>query len=121
MIKTLVEFSHDTWQERCTIVTAATNEVHEKRVRAETWIRHQELKRDIWKIPSICRDLVRRDKKFFMTAPILQVEMWNIRVDTAIEQGKNSNDINDIRECGRLTNEIMEKVHCTKIYYTEKN
>ena len=47
MIKTLVEFSHDTWQERCTIVTAATNKVHEKRVRAETWIRHQELKRDI--------------------------------------------------------------------------
>ena len=38
--------------------------------------------------PSLGRDLVRRDKNFFMTAPILQIEMWNIRVDTAIEQGK---------------------------------
>ena len=64
VIKSLVEFSHDIWQERCTIVSAATNEVHEKRLRAEAWVRYQELKRDIRKIPSICRDLVRRDKKF---------------------------------------------------------
>ena len=44
-----------------------------------------------------------------MTVPILQIEKWNIRIDTAIEQGQNSGDNNDIREYGRLSKEITDR------------
>ena len=47
-----------------------------------------------------------------MTVPSLQIKMWNVRVDTAIEQGRNSADNNGIQECDSLTNEITDRNKC---------
>ena len=100
LITTILTFGHDMWRERCTIVHAGTSEVYERRTRSEAWERLLALKRETWKIPTPCRDILRRDKKFFMKAPFLQIEMWMRRVESAIEQGKNVEGIHDIREYG---------------------
>ena len=114
----LMEFAHNMWKERCAIVTAGTNETHERRVRGLAWEKLIAVKRDSWKIPSVCRDLLRRDKKFFMTAPFLQIEMWVIRMESALEQGKNSDGIKDIRDYGNTLNETTgsKRVRAKKKY-----
>ena len=100
LITTIMTFGHDLWKERCAIVHAGTSEVYERRTRADAWEKLIELKRDTWKIPTTCRDILRRDNFFFMKAPFLQIEMWMRRVESAIEQGKNVEGIHDIREYG---------------------
>ena len=47
-----------------------------------------------------------------MTVPSLQIKMWNVRVYTAIEQGRNSADNNGIQEYDSLTNEITDRNKC---------
>ena len=101
LITTIMTFGHDMWKKRCEIVHINTNEVFERRERGDAWRRLCDLKRDVWKIPAPCRDILRRDKKFFfMKAPFIQIEMWNRRVNSAIEQGANVEGNHDIREYG---------------------
>ena len=100
VMSTMMTFSHDMWKERSAVVTAGTNETHERRVRSMAWEQLISIKRDEWKIPSVCRDLLRRDKKFFLKAPFLQVEMWMVRLESALEQGKNNDGNKDIRDYG---------------------
>ena len=64
VMRTMMEFCHDMWTERCTIVVAGTNEIHERRVRLNAWKKLQMLRNERWKIPSVCRDLLRRDNFF---------------------------------------------------------
>ena len=71
VIKNLLEFCHDMWTERCTVVVASTNEIHERRTRMRAWAKLQEIKRDQWKIPAVCRDILNRDRIFFTKAPFL--------------------------------------------------
>ena len=76
VMRSSLGFCHDMWTERCAIVVAGTNEIHERRMRLTAWQKLQDVRRDQWKIPAVCRDLLRRDKKFFRKAPYLQIEMW---------------------------------------------
>ena len=46
LIRKLLEFGHEMWVERCTIVSAATNISHENRVRKQAWVGCIELKRE---------------------------------------------------------------------------
>ena len=102
IIKKMLEFGHDMWTERCTIVHAATNVSHENRLRAQAWRRCLELKRDSWKLPANSRDLTHRDKKFFTRSPILQIEIWNSRVDIALTYVEQISDACDIRQYGTV-------------------
>ena len=64
VMTSLMEFSHNMWKERCALVTAGTNAIHERRMRTAAWEKLQSIKRDTWKIPSVCRDILRRDNFF---------------------------------------------------------
>ena len=116
--QSLLEFCHNMWTERCAVVVASTNDIHERRQRMRAWTRLNEIWRNKWMIPAVCRDLVNHDKKFFLKAPYLQIEMWLVRLNSAIEQGKNADDICDIRSYGTQVRQVSgsRRVHTKKKY-----
>ena len=102
VMKFFLEYGHELWTERCHIVMAATQVSNESRERERAWQRCLELKRTSWQLPSSSRQLISRDKKFFRTSPILHVQLWNQRIDTAISFMNNLSSGRDIRTYGRV-------------------
>ena len=86
---------------------AATQESHESRERKRAWQRCLDLKHSSWQLPSSSRQLILRDKKFFCTSPILHVQLWNHRVDTAISFMNNLSPGSDIRNYARVITRTM--------------
>ena len=102
VMKFFLEYGHELWTERCHIVMAATQVSNESRERERAWQRCLELKRTSWQLPASSRQLLSRDKKFFRTSPILHVQLWNQRIDTAISFMNNLSPGRDIRTYGRV-------------------
>lgn len=90
MVETMFMFFRTLWKERCEINQAQKAGTMDSRLRETTYHYCRQIQKEIWKLHSRDRHLIRQPKHFFQNRNIQQILAWEKRVHSALRREREA-------------------------------
>lgn len=120
MVQTMFQFYRTLWKERCDINQAQKTGTLESRIRDKTYLYCKQIQKEIWKIHTRDRHLLRQNSHFFKNSTIQQILAWEKRVNNALRRERDERKKMNIKPNALCTPLPPRRIKQTTIINTMK-